>query len=180
MNIKFKEYEIVEGEKPNGETWKAYIIHGTKMDDGDSFKSSNVFDNKHNQKVINIIRTLETGDKVDVVHVKNGRFWNITDIIALNGNEPTAPPKNMRGKGTKSGTGKGGDSMSKEEWAEKNRVDRLSIAKSVALKAAVEAGKTTPKAAIKFADEIIPWLIDVEGGVAEPVDDGSDPLDPPA
>jgi hypothetical protein len=180
MKIKFKEYEMVEGEKQTGETWKAYIIHGTKLENGEAFKSVNIFDNKHNQNIINKLRTLETGDKVDVKHVKNGRFWNITDIIPTNGDDP-APPQRTGNK-TSTGGGKkrnSSDSMSKEEWAEKNRVDSVRIAKSVALKAAVEAGNTTPAKAIKFAEGVLDWLIEVPE-VPSSTNDGTDPLDPPA
>jgi hypothetical protein len=183
MKIKFREYEILQGEKKDGELWKAYVVHGTKLEDGEVWKSTNVFDNKHNASVIQQIKALEVGDKINVEHVKNGRFWNVSGITPC-ADEPD-PTKSSSGGGMKrsggrkSGNNGGGDTMSKEEWAEKNKVDRLSIAKSVALKAAIEAGNTTPAKAIKFADAIIPWLIDVEPQVSEPAND-EDPLDPPS
>jgi hypothetical protein len=52
MNIKFVEYEKVEGEKANGDIWEAYVIYGTKTEDGDAWKSGNIFDNKYNLDVI--------------------------------------------------------------------------------------------------------------------------------
>jgi hypothetical protein len=120
-----------------------------------------------------------------VKHEKNGKFWNVSDIVALSEEEAESasnPPKRGGTKSSKSGGGKpnSSDSMSKAEWAEKDRITRLSIAKSASLKQAVANLKegATANAVLKRAEEFLPYLLDL----TEPAtaDDGTDPLDPPA
>ena len=83
-------------------------------------------------------------------------------------------PKSDYG-GRKSGGGKGAKSngLTKEEWAEKDRLTNIRIAKAVAIKVAAVAGKTTPKAIMDLADKLLPYLMNTDVGEKE------DPLDPP-
>jgi hypothetical protein len=183
MKIKFKELEQIEGTKADGNVWTAFIIHGTKLEDGSPWKSGNIFDNKHMQGVLNKCRTLQLGDKINIEHVKNGRFWNISDVVHLTEQEAQnaenySAPKN--GAGTPRGKASGG--LSKEEWAEKDRVTSLRIAKSVGAKLAVEAGKKTVKTITTFAEEILPWLLDttpVSTSTPVAAEGSDDTLNPP-
>jgi hypothetical protein len=116
---------------------------------------------------------------------KNAKYWNIKGFAAAteeDRNSEAKKPNEYRSKGTSSGSktsgtssgsNGGGGSLTKAEWAEKNRKTEMSIAKAVAVKSAVAAGKTTKAAIIKLADELLPYLLDTS-----PVGD-SDPLDPP-
>jgi hypothetical protein len=195
MKIKFTEYQKMEGEKRDGSIWIAYKIHGTALESdntrkaGDAWRSTNIFKQPDQEEVLSKLFALEAGDKVDVVHKKMKGGWGIVDIKPITeddvrsaGNNPTRGYKKKAASGTDGGSGNGkSDQMSKAEWAEKNRIDSIRIAKSVALKAAVENTKSgeTAKNVLALADDFLPWLLDVEIG-APVADDGTDPLDPPA
>jgi len=190
MKIKFREFEKVQGEKKDGSIWTAYKIHGSVLESdnqrraGDDWRSTNIFDQESTKTVLGKLFDLKAGDKVNVKHEKTRGGWSITDIVPITDEDVyTTRKKSAGGRGTANGakSQSGGDTMSKAEWAEKNRTDRLSIAKSVALKAAVENTKlgTPAGSLIEMADELVPWLIDVEGYKVVVKDDGSDPLDPP-
>jgi hypothetical protein len=71
--------------------------------------------------------------------------------------------------------------MSKEEWAAKNEVDRIRIAKSVALKAAVENTKVGTKSLeiIAMANDFMPFLTNDKIEPDAMLDAGEDGLDAP-
>jgi hypothetical protein len=118
---------------------------------------------------------------------KNNKFWNIKGFTAATSGDREAEEKklnerptgatspNYKTSGTSSGSNGKGSALTKEEWAEKDRKTAMSIAKAVGVKAAVVAGKTTPKAVIKFADELLDYLLDTSPFSTV----GDDPLDPP-
>lgn len=181
MDIKFKELEKVQGEK-NGKVWTAFKIHGVKLEDGSDWSSTNIFDNQYNEELLGKLEELEAGEKYAILHKKNDQgYWTVSGVGEVSEDKPSGPPKNMRGKGTKSGTGKGGDTMSKEEWAAKNEVDRIRIAKSVALKAAVENTKVghNPEGVVEMAQAFMPFLTDDALPLDIPFDVGEDGLDAP-
>jgi len=182
MKIKFTEYQNVEGEKGNGDVWKAYTMYGSKIEDGTEWKSGNIFDNKFNTDIIKKLRRLEAGDKVDVKHTKNGKFWNVSDIVPLSEEEAVPyegnPTKKSSGGTRSQGAGAGGtsDKMSKAEWAAKDRATKESIARAVALKVANDNTKvgSTANAIMKNAKEFLPYLLDEEDFAG---DAQEDPLD---
>lgn len=183
MNIKFKEIEKQTGKKANGDAWEAFVIHGTKMEDNTDWSSTKIFDNRYNEEILGKLEGLEPGDAINVVHKKNkAGYWVVSDITEPK--EESRPKSNSSprssGAGGSSGSGKGkGDTMSKEEWAAKNEVDRIRIAKSVALKAAIEHSKAGTKAetVVALAQEFMPFLTDDK---IEPfVGGGDDGLDAP-
>ena len=103
MQIKFTKLEKVFGERKDSSVWTAYKVHGTKLEDNTPWKSTNVFDQDDNKDIIEKMQALEPGDKIDVVHVKNGRNWTITDIKAVT-SDPSGPAStggNTSGGGSK-------------------------------------------------------------------------------
>jgi hypothetical protein len=112
-----------------------------------------------NLDVIKKLRRLEAGERVNVKHTKNGKFMNVSDILPLEA-EATANPTG----GTKSqGRSAGGtsDKMSKEDWAEKDRIKAMNIARAAALKQAVANLKvgTAAEAVLERAEEFLPFLL---------------------
>lgn len=154
-------------------------VVGTKLD-GEQWARS-FFAN--NDKLQNELGNFGIGEMVNVQLTQKGKFWNITGFSAPSdddianekakieerGGNPTRRPAQAAGGSTS--TSKKADGMSKAEWAEKNRVDALAIARAVALKAAVESLKegSAAKAILKRADELLPFL----------TGDTGDPLAPP-
>jgi hypothetical protein len=191
MKIKFREYEKVEGERKDGSIWTAYKIHGSALTSdqqrkaGDLWKSTNIFDNAGTKEILAKLFALEAGDKVDVKHAKTNTGWAITDIVPTTDEEevPTRRKSSGAAGGKSTGGSSKGDQMSKAEWAAKNEVDRIRIAKSVALKAAIQGVKIGSKAEtiVALADAFMPFLTDDKLPLSvNTLDDGSDPLDPPA
>jgi hypothetical protein len=192
MKIKFREYEKVQGERKDGSIWTAYKIHGSVlMSDnqrkaGDLWKSTNIFDNENTKGVLAKLFALESGDKVDVKHAKTNTGWAITDIVPTTDEEekPSYPKRKSGGTQSQGRSASGtSDAMSKAEWAAKNETDRIRIAKSVALKAAIAGVKigTKPEAIVELAQAFMPFLTDDKLPLSvNTLDDGTDPLDPPA
>lgn len=178
MDIRFKELEKVQGES-KGKVWTAFKIIGTKLDDGSDWESTNIFDNQYNKELLGKLEALEPGEKYAIRHKKNQQgYWTVTDVDAEVSVD--APKYRTGGKPSGSSTKKrNGDSMTKEEWAAKNEVDRIRIAKSVALKAAVKNTKVghNPEEIVKMAQAFMPFLTDdkLEGAF----DGGEDGLEPP-
>jgi hypothetical protein len=152
--------------------YDAIEVTGKKLDDGKSWSKS-FFAN--NDDLVNALDDFGIGEEVNVVMEKKGKFWNIKDFKEMtpedyeqvdSGGSKKSAKKSTGGKSTGSSGG-----MTKEEWAEKDRKTAHRIAKSVALKAAVDNLKegATVKAIFKRADELLEYL---EGEVVD-----ADPLD---
>jgi len=144
--------------------YDAIEITGTKLDDGTSWSKS-FFAN--NDALVNALDDFGVGEDINVVMEKKGKFWNIKDFAPMeDGDYEKISGSGKSSKGTKSTGGGGkkgsGSSMSKEEWAEKDRKTAARIARAVALKAAIENLKegATVSAVIKRADEFLPYLED--------------------
>jgi len=162
----------------------AIEVTGKRLDSGKTwskafFANNDVLENKLNDFTI--------GEDVNVVlkqGKKNKKFWNIVDFKEVTEEEremaKTPYDPSSSGKKTGSGTSKrsGGseDKMTKAEWAEKDRLKSIAIAKAVGVKTAAMAGKTTPKAVMDFSDKILSYLLDTNLLIAGK--DG-DPLSPP-
>ena len=176
MKIKFTKLEAVEGQRKDGTTWTGVKIHGRKYDGGD-WSSVPIFHSDDRfQDALEELATLDKGTPVNIEHKKNGKFWDIISVSIGDDDVPSDPTPRSSGDGTKrsggqkSGNSGGGNSMTKEEWAAKNEADRRSIAKSVALKAAVDSNWVTDiETTIHTAKQFEAYLLGEDG----------DPLDPP-
>jgi len=79
MDITFRELKREEGSKADGSTWVAYMLLGTKIEDGSPWTSTKIFDNQYNVELIEQVRQIEKGAKINVLHKKNtAGFWTIT------------------------------------------------------------------------------------------------------
>lgn len=179
MKIKFIALEREEGQTAAGKSWTAYKLVGTEADGGKVWGSPKIFDNKYNAAIIEKASNLEQGDLFEASMEKNAAgYWAITNVDVLDGSEAAksvpSTPKKAQYTPKQSGGGKS-DTMSKEDWAKKDKVTRESIARAVALKEAnvnTKAG-TKPADLIAMALEFEPYLL---GTV---VDDSKDGLEAP-
>jgi hypothetical protein len=182
MKCKFQRLEAIEGQRKDGTAWTGVKIHGIRYDNGAEWVSSGIFDSDRELKdYIEELRTTDQGTPIDVVHKKNGKFWDITEIKI--GDEVVLDPvvKKYEGgmtppnRGTKSGSSGGGnsDKMSKEEWAAKDAKKSKEIAKSVALKAAVDntAPDTDATTVIELAEIFEDYLLGNGDPLAPPKED---------
>jgi len=162
--------------------YDAIEITGKRLDNNKTW-SKPFFAN--NSELENKLSDFTVGEDVNVVMEqgkKNPKFWNIVDFKEVSEEEremaktpydPSASKKSGSSKGTGGG---GSDKMSKAEWAEKDRVKSLAIARAVALKAAVDNTKvgTTATAIFVMADSLLPYLLG-----EEKIQGGDDGLNPP-
>jgi hypothetical protein len=159
---------------------------GTKAKDGKTW-TGRFFDNQ--DELVQQLASFGVGDKCNVRMVKNvakngQEFWNV-GALEQPSSEDLAAEKFKAPAKSKGGGGGNGDKMTKEEWAEKNRIDSIRIAKSVAAKlvAAYCANKDiSTENMIEEARKWVPWLLDTElptPPLRELMDAG-DPLEPPA
>ena len=166
--------------------YDAIEVTGKQLDNGKMWSKS-FFANNGN--LVGALDDFGVGEDVNVVMEKKGKFWNIKDFKEMT----DADYEQVGGGGSKKrstgGSGKGStgspaksnaksNGMSKEEWAEKDRKTRMSIAKSVALKEAVNNLKegATAAAVLKRANEYLPYLLDLDDS---PFVEDKDALDPP-
>jgi hypothetical protein len=154
--------------------YDAIEVTGKKLDDGKSW-SKPFFAN--NDDLVSALDDFGIGEEVNVVMEKKGKFWNIKDFKEMTPEDYEqvgGGGKKSSGGGAKKGTSKGGtsSSLTKEEWAEKDRKTAHRIAKSVALKAAVDNLKegATVNAIIKRADELLAYLEGEEDAKEDPLD----------
>jgi hypothetical protein len=163
-------------------TYDAVEVRGTKLDGRDWFRKYFA----DNQELNDQLGYFGVGETINVGLEQKGKNWNIISFGEATQKEIDAELKKQeeyKNRGTSHGSSTGatssgssgkGSSLSKAEWAEKDRVTAISIAKAVGIKAAARAGKTTAKSMIKLADELLPYLLDTS-----PFTSDNDPLDPP-
>lgn len=167
----------------------AVEIKGTRVDNGEEW-SKKIFAN--NGEFLKILSEFGSGDNVNFVMKKEGRFWNI-DTISAATEEQVNKAKNAGAtsydanpKATNYKAPAKSDKMTKEDWAEKDRITSLRIAKSVAIKLACDNSKvgTKPEALIYEAEKYVPWLLDDKtfdaGKVIDEAMGTNDALDPPS
>ena len=169
-----------------GKKYKVVEVTGNKYITEEEW-TTNIFKNKTD--LLEMLDEFGPGDVANFKFVKDGKWPELSEIV-----EPTpddldhAKEQAENGDSYKKGGGggrktsggpSGGGGMSKEEWAEKDRLTNIRIAKAVALKAAIDNRKegTTLKTIIKLADEIVPWLLDTD--INHMGADPEDALDPP-
>jgi hypothetical protein len=169
----------------HGKKYTVRLVKGTKYGTDEAWEQP-IFDN--NKKLLAELDEFGKGDVANFVYKKNGNFYDVVsieqpdpDMIAkIDSGEVEVPTKKSGGGysgGTRGGGAKTSGGLTKEEWAEKDRLTNIRIAKAVALKAAVDVGKKTAKTITAFADELVPYLLDT--GSDDTKDTGDDPLDPP-
>lgn len=147
-----------------GAKYKVTVLEGTKLGTEDHW-STDIF--KNNTKVLEDLDEFGPGEVVNVKFKKSGDFF---DIVAIE--EPTeenleyakreaSDVSKSTGGAKKSFGGKKSSGMSKEEWAEKDRLTNIRISKAVALKAAIDNTKvgTKAKTIMAMADELLPYLL---------------------
>lgn len=81
MRIKFVGLEATEGQNAKG-TWTGVKIMGTRLDDGSPWSSSVLFhSNPKHKDWITELETTDQGTPIDVKHIKDGKFWKMSDIL---------------------------------------------------------------------------------------------------
>ena len=170
-----------------GKKYKVVEVIGTKWATDEEW-THNIFKNK--TELLAMLEEFAPGDVANFKFDTSGKFPELTTI-----EEPTKEnlefaeekvenPYQGNQKKTTGGTpsagkaGGGAGSMSKGEWAEKDRLTNIRIAKAVALKAAIDNKKegTALKTLIKMAEEIVPWLLDTDiNGMGQHPEDALDP-----
>lgn len=167
-------------------------IVGNKIEDNTEWRKS-FFAN--NRKLGNELAEFGIGDNCNVKmkqNEKNPKFWDIIGFEEVseamlekvrNGDGYKASPGGGGGAKKQYFGGKakgGGSDMTKEEWAEKDRKKEAAIARSVALKAAIDfiggKAKMTEEKLVESAKKFMPFLIGDESPFKA---DGDDALTPP-
>ena len=176
-------------------TFDAKEIVGNKIEDGSEWSKS-FFAN--NRKLAGELEEFGVGDNCNVKmkqNEKNPKFW---DIIGFEEVSEAMLEKVREGGGYKGGgnTGggakkayagggkaKGGNDMTKEEWAAKDAKKEAAIARSVALKAAIDfvggKAKMTEEKLIESAAKFMPFLLACPTSPFK-ADEDNDALTPPA
>jgi hypothetical protein len=148
-----------------GKKYKVVEVQGTKYGTDENW-STDIF--KNQEDLLESLEEFGPGELVNFKFTKNGNFYDLTELSEpdaemlekIDAGEFDAPKK------TTGGTRKGGGStMSKEEWAEKDRLTNIRIAKAVALKAAIDMGKKTTKTILAQAEEFLPYLLTTDDDV---------------
>ena len=137
----------------------AVKIVGERLDGGGEWSRKIFSDNRELRKQLG---EFGIGDDVEVSLTQKGKFWNVTSIT-----KPSAELiEKVKNSGSNSNYGPKNSSsggMSKEEWAAKDIKTQASIARSVALKAAIEfrggTAKMTEEKLIDSAKKFMPFLM---------------------
>ena len=179
--------ESIYKEKRTSKAGKSYgvvVVTGTKYGTGDSWEQP-IFDN--NKKVLSQLEEFGIGDVANFKYEKNKNFFDLVSIevptkeLIKSIDEGDFKTKSKAGGGGKksSNASTNDSNMSKAEWAEKDRLTNIRIAKAVALKAAIDNSKIGTKVdeLLDVATTLIPWLLDTD--IKPVVDTGDDGLEPP-
>ena len=180
----YKEKRISKAGKSYGVT----VVTGTKYGTDENWEQP-IFDN--DKRMLAQLEEFGKGDVANFKYEKNGKFFDLTSIEIpdkalidkIDSGDIDTDAKFRGGSGNKKsygGSNGASDKMSKEEWAEKDRLTIIRIAKAVALKAAIDNSKvgTKPCDLMELADEFIPYLLDVGINDVKTVDP-EDALSPP-
>jgi len=175
-----------------GKKYKVVEVVGTKWATEEEWSTA-IFKNK--TELLAMLEEFAPGDVANFKFDTSGKFPELTTI-----EEPTREnlayaeekvenpqrggsyQKKTTGGNSNAGGKTTGGSLSKAEWAEKDRLTNIRIAKAVALKAAIDNKKegTALKTLIKMAEEIVPWLLDTDiNGMGSDPEDALDSLEPP-
>ena len=168
-----------------GKKYKVVEVVGTKWATEEEWSTA-IFKNK--TELLAMLEEFAPGDVANFKFDTSGKFPELATIeeptkenLAYAEEKiknPTSQKKTTGG--TKSeASGGGGGSMSKGEWAEKDRLTNIRIAKAVAVKLACDNTKvgTDMGTLITMAEELIPWLLETD--INHLGSDPEDALDPP-
>ena len=169
----------------SGKKYGVTVVTGTRYGTDEKWEQP-IFSN--NKKILQQLAEFGKGDVANFKYEENGKFHDLVTIEVPSkeliskidtGEVSTASKGGGGGKRSSNVSNTGSDKMSKGEWAEKDRLTIIRIAKAVALKAAVDNTKLgiTPSALISMAEELIPWLMDTS--ITSNIDTGEDALSPP-
>ena len=180
-------YEEQRIAKQSGKPYKVTVVTGTKYGSGDSWEQP-IFAN--NKSLLRQLSEFGKGDVANFKYEENGKYHDLISIEIpdkalidkIDSGEVNTSAKSQGGSGKKTysgGSNTSSDKMSKAEWAEKDRLTIIRIAKAVALKAAIDNTKvgTKPCDLMEMADEFLPYLMDMDLSTGS--GSGGDPLDPP-
>jgi hypothetical protein len=109
---------------------------------------------------------------------------DLDHAVEMAENQDSYKPKGGSGGGRKSTggtTSKASSTMSKEEWAAKDKATKESIARAVAIKLACDNTKvgTLPSVMVEQAVEYLPFLMGEDEILFDKVEDPEDALSPP-
>jgi hypothetical protein len=190
-------YDEQRTARGSGKPYSVRVVEGKKAGSDKDWMQPIFMNNKFLLDKLNQFGKGEYANFVYEKNTKNGR--DVFDLVDIREPDPEYVEKlesgevvdsrvktSSGGSGKSSSANKGGSSLTKEEWAEKDRAKNMGIAKAVALKAAVELsagkkGSVTTDELIDVANAFLPYLLDTEPlAEAPPWDtDGDDPLAPP-
>jgi hypothetical protein len=162
----------------------AKMIKGTRADNGEEWSKKFFADNKELRSQLD---EFGVGEFVKIKlkqNPKNKNWWDIQgfsaaspeEVKAIEGKGKSGSPSGNRGFTSGGGTR---SSLTKEEWAEKDRKAKIgmSIHNAVAAASRVAKAGTSAEALIEYAKELLPFLMldELPGQGIE----GDDPLAPP-
>ena len=166
-----------------GKKYKVVSVEGTKYGSDEPW-TTDIFANK--MELIDMLNEFGPGDTANFKFVKNGNFYDLSEIAEPTeenlkyAEEHSNPTKQTTGgKSGSGGSTTKSSAMSKSEWAEKDRLTNIRIAKAVAIKLACDNTKvgTNMDALIDMAEELVPWLLDTD--INSMGADPEDALEPP-
>ena len=160
-----------------GNKYKVVVVEGTKYGTNGEEWSTNIF--KNQTDLLDMLDEFGPGEMANFKFKKNGKFWDLQTIEAPTEENLEYAANPTPSSSPNSGVKKSSNGMSKEEWAEKDRLTKESIARAVAVKLAMDNTKmgTKPDVIIKEAVEYLPYLLGVDDSYDNPF---GDPLDPPS
>jgi hypothetical protein len=186
MKIKFQTYETIEGKRKDGDIWTAYKVKGLVLEEtgnhkvGDEWVSTNIFKNPNNMDLIHEMMNLEKGDKINVKHEKDGKYWNITEFVSITDEDiKTESYKKGGAKYTKNNTGWNGRSGESH-----NRASALYLAFDIMKETLTDAKKKKMQVGDLFemSDILFEYMDSGNKSNQKPAGKdksaGDDPLDP--
>jgi len=185
-------YEEQRIAKASGKPYKVTVVTGTRYGSDETWEQP-IFAN--NKRLLQQLAEFGKGDVANFKYEENGKFHDLVSIEIpdkalidkIDSGDIDTPAKSQGGgnqnssySGYKQGTGTS-NKMSKAEWAEKDRLTIIRIAKAVALKAAIDNTKIGTKAetVCAHAEEFLSYLMSTNIGTTSIGVDKDDPLDPP-
>src|SRR3990167_8153030 len=144
--------EVSQEFASNGSEYRK--VKGTTTDGKETTKS--IFNNLEDSWGL-----LKEGAVLDFAMVKKGQYWNVSEIKPV-GQQSTPQSKSSPVKEA-SGSVPPRSEMSKDDWAEKDRITRRSIERQKSVELAVELAKVS----IIKPDQILPSAIKFANWIAE-------------
>jgi len=165
-----------------GRKYQVTVVEGMKYGTTDQW-TTNIF--KNQKELLDQLNDFGPGEVANFKFVKNGNFYDLTSIEEPTQENLDYAKKNAGTSAPAGGPGGGGgnksNTMSKEEWAEKDRKTKIgmSIHNSVAAASRLCKVGTKPEAVVEYAKKLLPYLMSEELPIDNPFVDKKDALEPP-